>query len=148
MNTMVLPGKIESLPAIARYVLQAACLAQLDEQAAYRLRLAVDEIVTNIITHGYAAMAGEGSLMLSAVLEESCLLIYLEDTGQHYDPCQAPPPNLHTPPESRSPGGLGIYLARWGVDQVQYERLPNRNRTTFVVQRCCRQQPGGDPPPG
>ncbi len=144
---MVVPGKIESLPAIAQYVLQAACLAQLNEQTAYRLRLAVDEIATNIITHGYAARAAEGSLTLWAVLEESCLLIHLEDTGQHFDPNQAPPPNLRTPPESRAPGGLGIYLAQWGVDQVRYERLPGGNRTTFVVQRCCRQQPGPGSPP-
>lgn len=141
MKIMVVPGKIDSLPAIARYVQQAAGMAELDEQAAYRLRLAVDEIATNIIIHGYAAMAEEGSLTLSAELAESCLQIHLEDTGQHFDPCQAQPPDLRTPPEQRTPGGLGIYLARWGVDQVQYERLPDGNRTTFVVQRRCRQQP-------
>ena len=86
MKTVVLPGKIESLPAIAEYARQAACLAELNEQATYRLRLAVDEIAANIITHGYGAMAGEGWLTLSAVLEESRLLIQLEETGRHFDP--------------------------------------------------------------
>ena len=53
MDSMVVPGVLDSLSAIGRYVLGAAWAAGLDKRAAYRLRLAVDEIATNAVLHGY-----------------------------------------------------------------------------------------------
>jgi anti-sigma regulatory factor (Ser/Thr protein kinase) len=37
--------------------------------------------------------------------------------------------------EKRSIGGLGIYLAFQGVDNFKYERVGDRNRNIFVVNR-------------
>jgi anti-sigma regulatory factor (Ser/Thr protein kinase) len=54
MKPMTVPATLDSLGAIAEYVLAAAASAGLDKRASYNLRLAVDEIVTNIIVHGYA----------------------------------------------------------------------------------------------
>lgn len=115
------------------------CSRQLQQQdqtkkSSYRLRLAVDEIATNIIVHGYEESNLEGNITIIASIDEKCLTITLEDTGPVYDPATRPDPeNLHQPMEERSIGGLGVYLAFQGVDRFTYERVGNCNRNIFVM---------------
>ena len=136
MDSLTLPGTLDSLPAIGQYVLAAAAAAELDKKAAYRLRLAVDEIATNVITHGYEEANRTGLLDIQAVINEADLTIFLEDTGATYQPDEvSQPTHLDQPLEERPLGGLGVYLATHGVDQFRYEPLGNRNRHIFIVYR-------------
>jgi anti-sigma regulatory factor (Ser/Thr protein kinase) len=136
MEALTVPGTLDSLTAIGHYVLAVAAAAGLDKKASYRLRLAVDEVATNIITHGYDEAGYEGALDVRADLDEATLTISLEDTGQAYDPAQAlAPQDLNAPLDQRQEGGLGLYLTLRGVDKFRYERVGERNRHTFVVYR-------------
>src|SRR5689334_15580356 len=111
MQTLILPASLDSLSAIGHYVMEAAAAAGLDKQAAYRLRLAVDEIATNAIVHGHAGAAPSSALHVQAIITEPSLTITLEDTGMPFDPRQAPPPeDLGAPLAERGMGGLGLYL--------------------------------------
>ncbi|MFQ5794626.1 MAG: ATP-binding protein [Candidatus Bipolaricaulia bacterium] len=136
MESLTVPGTLDSLKTIREYVTAAADEADLDKKAAYRLRLAVDEIATNVIVHGYNEAGREGMLDLNADIDENALTICLEDTGMSYDPRQNPTPDdLDEPLEQRPIGGLGVYLAIQGVDRFTYERIGDRNRNIFVVNR-------------
>lgn len=136
MEPLTLPGTLDSLPTLGRYVLAAAEAANLDKKAAYRLRLAVDEIATNVITHGYEEANRTGLLDIQAEINEAALTIFLEDTGAAYQPDEiSKPAHLDQPLAERPLGGLGLYLATQSVDQFHYERTGNRNRHTFVVYR-------------
>jgi anti-sigma regulatory factor (Ser/Thr protein kinase) len=112
-------------------VTAAAASAGLDKRATYHLRLAVDEIATNIIVHGYAEAGLQGKLELSADVNDRTLTIAIEDTGVTFDPRQVAAPDTGLPLEQRSIGGLGVYLAIRSVDEFLYERIGDRNRTMF-----------------
>lgn len=134
MKHLTVPGTLDSLDAIAQYVMAVAAETGLDKKASYNLRLAVDEIATNIIIHGYEEAGREGVLDLQAVVDEQSLTISLEDTGAPYNPTERPnPDDLALPIEQRKMGGLGVYLAIHGVDKFIYERLGDRNHNIFVV---------------
>lgn len=136
METLTLEGKLDSLGAISKYVMETAQSAGLDKKACYKLRLAVDEIATNIITHGYEEAGLEGKINLSSDLKESKLTICLEDTGSRYDPYEmvtVEAEELNKRLEERRMGGLGVYLAIQGVDQYFYKREGEKNRNIFVV---------------
>ena len=136
MEPITLPGNLNSLAAIAEYVLSAARWAQLDSKPTYKLRLAVDEIATNAIAHGYGDAGLTGNIEIRARMDDSWLAIYLEDTGIEYDPTQKPlPADLNAPLKDRQIGGLGVYLALEGVDRFQYERSEGKNRHIFMVKR-------------
>ncbi len=138
VETLTVPGTIDSLGAIARYVKQVTTAADLKRQTAYKLRLAVDEIATNIITHGYQEAGLTGEIYLTAVVNDSSLTLSLEDTGINYDPQQKiplQPEDLTQMLEERDIGGLGIHLALNSVDEFRYERIDNRNRNILVVHR-------------
>jgi anti-sigma regulatory factor (Ser/Thr protein kinase) len=135
MTTMQVPATLDSLAPVAAAVITAAGAAGLSRQAAYRLRLAVDELAANVIAYGYAG-AAPGSIDLRIETDEKTLTVILEDAGVHFDPSRVPPPDdLHLPPEQRNLGGLGIFLARQGVDSFCYERVGGRNRNVLVVNR-------------
>jgi serine/threonine-protein kinase RsbW len=54
----------------------------LDRRAAYRLRLAVDELATNIIVHGNPLEhSGDDEIRLTSEIDDQSLTITLEDRG-------------------------------------------------------------------
>ncbi len=138
METLTVPGTIDSLAAIAEYVKRIASLANLNRKAAYKLRLGVDEIATNIITHGYEKAGLTGKISLCAELDDSRLTLAIEDTGVTYNPKEKA--TLHKEYfyqrlETREIGGLGIHLVLDSVDEFRYERVNHRNRNIFVMHR-------------
>ncbi len=141
MQPLTLPGTLDSLEPIGKYVLAAAAEAGLDKKRSYALRLAVDEIATNSIVHGYEQAGLEGTLSVRADVDEQALTITLEDSGAAFDPTTVRPPteeDLSRPLEERPIGGLGVYLAIQGTDEFSYKRIGKRNRCIFIMNRAAR----------
>lgn len=134
MERLTLPGTLDSLSKIGAFVLEAAAAAGLERKAAYRLRLAVDEIATNAVVHGYDAVGEKGTLILSANIGDGKLTITLEDSGPAYNPFETPSPDdLDQPLDDRDIGGLGVFLAVQGVDEYRYEWVNGINRNIFTM---------------
>src|SRR3954447_23797942 len=124
MKALTLPGDLDALEPIRNYASEAARNAGLADSAVYRLCLAVDEIATNVVMHGYEEAGRTGKLRISSLIDCGRLIVELRDTGKPYDPTKHTVPTADTlslPLEERDLGGLGILLARDGVDDLQYE---------------------------
>jgi anti-sigma regulatory factor (Ser/Thr protein kinase) len=136
MEPLTVSGILNSLGEISQYVMNAAKSAGLEKKTSYQLRLAVDEIATNIILHGYEEAGLQGNVKVMAHIDDHHLTITVEDEGVPYDPTQkAPQDDLDLPLEERQIGGLGVYLAMEGVDQFSYERVDYKNRNIFIMNR-------------
>ncbi len=136
LQPLTVPCKLEFLDALAVFVQQASKEADLDYRTSYRLRLAVDEIATNIILHGLSDSLQPSTLTVYAELDDQYLTIHLEDTGSGYNPAEAiPPDKIRGPEQGQKVGGWGIYLAMWGVDEFEYVRMHARNLSKFRVRR-------------
>jgi serine/threonine-protein kinase RsbW len=136
MDTLIVPGTLESLGLIREYVKAAASEAGLDGKRSYRLQLAVDEVATNIVNHGYLEAGRSGDVWVSADVGLESLTITLEDTAIEFDPRQlARPDQIDLPLGEKPIGGLGIFLALENVDEFRYEHVDGKNRNVFVVRR-------------
>jgi len=136
MEERAFPGTLDALEPVRAYVASAAEAAGLDRGAVYSLCLAVDEIATNVVLHGYEEAGISGELRVGASLEPRGLVIRLQDEGKSYDPSLHHVPSaedLSLPLEERRPGGLGIFLARDAVDELQYAITDRGNVHTFVM---------------
>jgi serine/threonine-protein kinase RsbW len=136
LSPLTVPGTLDSLKPIRDYVINATTTAGLNKVLANRLRLAVDEIVTNSIVHGYDETGIEGDIRIEADIDDERLMIVVEDSGPPYDPTQHNMPteeDLSTPLDTRDIGGLGIYLAVNSIDEFRFEHANNRNRNIFVM---------------
>src|ERR1700722_13172578 len=136
MDAVTFPGTLDALSPIRDYVKAAAEAAGLDHSAAYNLVLAVDEIATNVIVHGYEEAGLKGDISIETARHEDSLAIQLADTGKSYDPHAHPEPDdvgLFKGLGDRPIGGLGIMLAKDGVDDLQYQSTELGNVHRFVV---------------
>ncbi|MET9884104.1 anti-sigma regulatory factor [Streptomyces sp. NPDC006430] len=126
------PATTGALGDIASFVLRLAGRAGLDKRAAYRIRLAVDELATNIVMHGYRG--GDGRITVRGRSGPGRVQISLTDSAPAFDPVEGRlPPAPGTPPERRRIGGLGIHLALTSVDEFSYVRRDGRNISTLTV---------------
>jgi serine/threonine-protein kinase RsbW len=134
MESLQLPATLDSLKQIREFVRTAADAVGLGQSPTYKLTLAVDEIATNIITHGYQEVGRSGDIHVHAELREGEVEITLEDTGIPFNPLTyANPDNLDAPLAERGIGGLGVYLAQENVDEFRYAFEEGRNRNIFVM---------------
>jgi serine/threonine-protein kinase RsbW len=136
MDALDVPATLESLQVIRDFVFASAEGAGIDKKRAHRLALAVDEIATNIIVHGYQEAEASGGIRVFADTADESLTITLEDTAVPYNPLdKSDPTDLGAPLEDRQIGGLGVYLAVRNVDKFDYEYSDGRNRNIFVINR-------------
>lgn len=105
----------------------------------YKLTLAVDEIVTNIVKHGYLEKGiNDGTFDLIIQLTAGQFFLCLEDNAVQYNPLQQVLPSekdLTTPLEERPIGGLGVMIARQSVDEFSYEYTDHKNKNIFIVNK-------------
>lgn len=130
-----LAGNLDALEPIRDYVSRAGKAVGLDDSTIYQLCLAVDEIATNVVLHGYEEAGLSGDVILRSKVENGKLIIELADHGKSYDPSKHDIPDeedLALPLEDREIGGLGILLAYNGVDDLQYETSESGNVHRFV----------------
>jgi serine/threonine-protein kinase RsbW len=119
-------------PAVGQIAdaLEAFCQAEaLPEETAWRLKVAMDEIVTNVVAHGTNGQAG-GTIDVWFCRDRDIVEVRVEDDGVPFDPLSRPDPDVTRPLEDRQPGGLGIALIKGLLDDVRYERT-TRNILTL-----------------
>lgn len=120
---------LEQLSRIREYAIESATALGVVPSAFDDLRLAVDEAVTNIITHGYD---GPGDIELDLTAEGSDLIVRLRDQAPPFDLASAPPVDLSPPGERENPGGFGVFLMQSVMDDISQQATETGNELTMV----------------
>ena len=92
----------------------------------FELTLAVNEIVTNIITYAYDDHQ-EHEIIIRLAIEAGEVTVEVEDDGHPFDPLRVPEPALDRPLAERAIGGLGVHLVRKVTDALEYHRRADKN---------------------
>jgi len=123
---------LDNLKLARDFVEESSQFAGLDENRTGELLLAVDEAVTNIITHGCTQR--ECIIQMEFESDPEACVVRIRDTAPLFDPTARIDPDLSIPPLERDePGGFGVYLFKHLVDQASYRTTPDgRNELTLV----------------
>ena len=65
-------------------------------------------------------------------------MLTLTDTGKEFDPTQVPEVDINLSAEERSIGGLGIFLIKNIMNEVEYQRVEGRN--VFTLKKILDEQ--------
>lgn len=84
-----------------------------------QLELVLEELITNIVNHGYLDQR-QGHISCSLLLIEQTLLIKISDDGDPFDPFSLPAPDLSLSISERQIGGLGVHLIRSYMNEYAY----------------------------
>ncbi|MGB7341791.1 MAG: SpoIIE family protein phosphatase [Phototrophicaceae bacterium] len=125
-----------TLSRLRDFVSHAGSSAGLAPRAIYNLKLAIDEIATNIVMYAYPNSSADDLITVTSRLFADRLEIMLEDTGIAYNPRQHHTHNhFDNPLETRKIGGLGIFFALNSVDEFSYQHENGYNRNVFTMYR-------------
>lgn len=99
----------------------------------FKIHLALDEMLTNVISYAYPDETGK-PILLTITKTDECLSCEICDEGKPFNPLEsAPEVDTSLSVEERPIGGLGIFLSCNVADKMEYERKDNQNilRMTF-----------------
>ena len=123
----------ERLADVLAFVDRACARAALAPDAAFDVRLATEEVVTNVIEHGYAGDSAPGPIMVRFHHDPRQVVVTIEDLAPPFDPATIRPADPLAPLEQRRIGGLGWHFVKRVMDEVRHEhRHPRGNRLTLV----------------
>jgi serine/threonine-protein kinase RsbW len=92
--------------------------------------LCLEEVVSNIVEHGYERQPGTLSIELQ--YDRRAFSAVVEDEGEPFDPTRAIPPPADETLASRREGGFGLQLVKGLMDDVTYQRTGPTNRLKLV----------------
>ncbi len=130
VRRLVVPGRYANIPLITNFVAEAASAAGLPEAAVYHCQMAADEAATNVIEHAYGGESS-GEIEITCRVEPGGLTIQMIDQGEPFDPDSVDAPNIGAPLDELKPGGIGLYLMRQYMDEVDFEFVNGQNRVTM-----------------
>ena len=130
-----LGNSLEELPPLVAALENFCEASNLDAAMLQATELALDELITNIISYAYP-----GSDQHRIIVDFSCesqlgrkvLKIVIADDGIAFDPFQQAAPAKISSLEEQELGGVGIHLVKKFMDDCSYERLDDRNVGTLL----------------
>jgi serine/threonine-protein kinase RsbW len=134
LSTAVLfiPAETCFLEIVGDFVRRCAMLAGHSNKVARLIELAIDEIASNAIIHGYKCDPN-GIIKIETFSTKDSIVIALEEKGTKFNPLETISPDIDAPLSARKIGGLGLYIVRKIADELYYEELADMTkRFTFV----------------
>lgn len=121
---------LEHLAEILAFVESSCREARLPEAACFDIKVAVDEVCTNIIHHGYAS---PGPIDVRFRVDDDRAIITVADEAVLFDPATVGPADVSSEWEDRAIGGLGWHLVRRLMDEVRHEPRPGGGNVVTLI---------------
>ena len=125
-------ARIANLEAIDAFVADAATRLGAEEEA-YRVQLAVNEACTNIIHYAYGGDTSR-PIRIACGAADGDLVVRITDEGERFEPDSVPVPDVQSGLTAREPGGLGIFLMRQMMHEVEFI-FHEEGRNELVMRR-------------
>ena len=129
--SLTLKNEVREVTALSAFMKENAEKLQLEHRLAQELRLAVEEVVVNVIDYAYPpGIEGEVSVQITS--DGKTLQVKITDRGVPFDPTAVRKADTSLSAEDRRIGGLGILLVRSLMDTVNYLREDGQNILTLT----------------
>ena len=133
-KNIVLRNDTQDVPRLITFVDEASQMAGFSSEDIAKVRLAVEEVVVNVMNYAYPADT-HGDVTVEASLYDTNLTFKIIDCGAPFDPTTLPDVDTTLPARERAIGGLGIHLVRQIMDTIQYDRMGSLNVLTLIINR-------------
>lgn len=125
-----LDASIDAVMSLQPHI-EAFCEAHgLSSRTSYTLQLVLEELLTNVVNHGYKGTV-DAPIVLKLSHEGEMVVGEIIDSGSAFDPTDQPEPDIDAPMEDRRIGGLGVFLSKTMTHDLSYARVDGRNVVRF-----------------
>ena len=129
---LTLDNSFDELPRLIDLVNRFADHCPLNSYEIKTLNLALEEFVTNVIKYAHGPES-QWPIQVKYDCQQDLLSVVIEDFGDEFNPLKAETPPFEQNIEKLKIGGLGIYLVRQLIKDIQYERRDGKNVLTINI---------------
>ena len=124
----------QELPHVQEFLQSMLQKYGCSEKIMMQIHLVIEELFVNIASYGYQNNNGTCNVIIDYDGEKTVVLT-IEDNGIPFNPLEKVDPDITLPAEKREIGGLGIFITKKIMDQIeyQYENQKNRLKMTKVI---------------
>jgi serine/threonine-protein kinase RsbW len=128
-----LTSETENLELIREFVAKIAQKTGLKEIDVNKIELAVDEACANVIKHAYPEDAPSKPIQIRIEVNPGKMLIIVSDKGKGFDVKSVPAVDMNKYLAEMRVGGLGIYLIRNLMDEVEFTMNQGKNNEVRMI---------------
>ena len=122
---MKLPAKIDQIESVTSALVAFLNEKGVDHGHIFKVQLALEEILANVASYAYAPE--DGDMEIEYDIEEQTLVMTITDEGKPFNPLEKEDPDITLDVADRPIGGLGVFIVKNTMDDVQYARDGNKN---------------------
>ncbi len=131
MAELTIDATLENLDQVLDFVNQQMELAGCTPKLMNQVDVAVEEIYVNIARYAYHPDVGKAQVRCETGGDPFRIVIGFVDRGRPYNPLEKEDPDVTLSAEKREIGGLGIFLAKQLMDEIEYEFREGQNILTL-----------------
>jgi sigma-B regulation protein RsbU (phosphoserine phosphatase) len=128
---IVAKTELEEIDSVNERIEQFSRNRQVPDSIIGQIRMALDELLNNVISYGYPDENGE-ILEVATEITPEFVRVIIKDDGIPFNPFTGAEPDTTQSIEDREIGGLGIHLVTNIMDEVDYKREEDKNIVTLV----------------
>ncbi len=122
-----LDAKIDSLSVVLTFVEDLLSEFGCPQSVITEMDIAVEEIYVNIASYAYEGQEGKARIEAEIINDDNAIRVVLTDWGIPYNPLEKTDPDITLSAMERAIGGLGIYMVKQSMDNVEYFRKDDTN---------------------
>lgn len=131
MREMTIDATVENLDTVTDFINEhleeCGCSMKVQTQIA----IVVDELFSNIAHYAYNPEVGPATVCVEVTEgDEPTVSITMIDGGVPYDPLAKEDPDITASAEERDIGGLGIFMVKQMMDDIEYRYEDGKNILT------------------
>ena len=131
MREKTVQATLENLDEVMAFVEEQMEVYHCSMKMQMQIAVAVEEIYVNIASYADREQKGNARIRVQSGGEPLQIIITFEDDGIPYNPLLKEDPDITLSAEERKIGGLGIYIVKKSMDQVEYHYQNGKNILTI-----------------
>lgn len=131
MAELNIAAKTEKLNEVISFVEEQLEAVNCPPKIMMQISVAVEEIFVNIAHYAYAPGEGMADIIFELSDDNAVVRISFSDSGIPYNPLNNHEPDITLSAEDRQIGGLGVFMVKKSMDNVEYEYLDGHNILTI-----------------
>ena len=127
-ETREFDGKLEALPGVMEFFEGELEKAKCPMKTTFAISVVVEEIFTNIAKYAYRDVEGGMAHVRFAFNPASREAVFeFVDEGPYFNPLESEDPDITLSADEREIGGLGIFITKKTMDEIEYRRDGEKN---------------------
>ena len=131
MKELTVRAVLENIPSVTAFIEEQLETLACPMKAQLEIDMAIDEVFCNIASYAYESGTGDATVRFEFDGDSRVVSITFIDSGVPFNPLEKADPDVTLSAEEREIGGLGIFMVKKTMDQMDYTYQNGYNMLTI-----------------